>query len=371
MSYLIEVQLISIVISLACCICGSFLVLRKMSMTTDAISHTVILGIVLAFFITNNLNSPLLIIGASIIGVLTVWLIETIKKTKKVNEDSSIAVVYPFLFSIAVILISLYAKNVHLDTGSVFLGELVFTPFNRINIFGIDIGPAALYVGLIVLILNIIFILIFYKQLKLSTFDPLLATFIGFSPTIIHYLFVTIVSITAVGSFEVVGSVLVVSFMIVPPSTAYLITNKLKNMILLSVVFTIISNLIGFQIAYILDVSISGMIAFVSGIIFFIVFCFAPKKGLISLLIKKINKRKEFTEMIFLYHIKNHQNEIDYIEENGIKTINNHIKLNNKTFKNTFNSLLKKKKIVINDNVIHITKYGIEFLNTKINKNFN
>lgn len=277
----LEIMLISIFMAVSCAIPGNFLVLRKMSMMSDAITHTILLGIVLAFFVTKNLSSPLLIIGAAIIGVLTVMFIELLSNTKLLPEDASIGIVFPLFFSIAIILISKYAGNVHLDTDSVLLGELAFAPFDRFIIFGKDIGAKAIYTTGFVLILNIILVTIFFKELKIATFDPLFASIIGFYPVIIYYSFMTIVSITTVVSFQAVGSILVVSFMVGPSLTAFLITKSLKYMIIISGVLGAVSSMLGYQLAMLLDVSIAGSMAVVVGIIFFIVFICSPKYGLI------------------------------------------------------------------------------------------
>ena len=232
MSAGLEIQLIAILVAGACSILGVFLVLKSMAMVSDAITHTILLGIVLAFFIVHDLNSPLLIIGAGIIGVLTVYLVELLNSTRLLKEDSSIGIVFPLLFSIAVILISKYTKNIHLDVDSVLLGELAFAPFNRIEIFGFSVAKSLVSIFIIFLV-NLVFITVFFKELKISTFDKALALTLGMHPVLIHYILMSMVSITAVTSFGAVGSILVVAFMIGPPITAYLLTNRLKEMIVL------------------------------------------------------------------------------------------------------------------------------------------
>ena len=136
-----EILLIAIAVSIACAIPGVFLVLRHMSMMADAITHTVFLGIVLAFFVTEDLNSPLLLVGATVVGVGTVWLTEMIHNTGLVNEDASIGIIFPLLFSIAIILVSLYSGNAHLDVDTALLGEIAFAPFDRWIVNGTDLGP--------------------------------------------------------------------------------------------------------------------------------------------------------------------------------------------------------------------------------------
>lgn len=277
MSSFLAIQLIAILISISCSLLGVFLVLKKMSMLTDAITHTILLGIVLFFFVVHDLNSPFLIIGATIFGVLTVYLVELLSNTKLIKEDAAIGIVLAFLFSLAVILISKYTANIHLDIDAVLLGEIAFAPFHIREIFGVKIANA-LITGVIILILNIIFVTLFFKEIKISIFDKVLASSLGLMPILIHYLLMTMVSITAITSFEAVGATLMISFMVGPAATAYIISKDLKQMIIYSIVFGIVSSVIGVNLAIKLDVSISGMISVVIGLIFLIVFFITKKR---------------------------------------------------------------------------------------------
>ena len=136
----LEIQLIASLVAITCAIPGVFLVLRRMAMMSDAISHSILLGIVLAFFAVHDTSSPILIIGAALSGVLTVSLVEALNRTKLVKEDAAIGLVFPVLFSIGVILIARYARSIHLDVDAVLLGELAFAPFDRLVINGADLG---------------------------------------------------------------------------------------------------------------------------------------------------------------------------------------------------------------------------------------
>ncbi|MBV1925406.1 MAG: metal ABC transporter permease, partial [Dokdonia sp.] len=167
----IEIQLIAAIVAIACAIPGVFLVLRKMALISDAISHSILPGIVIGFFITQDLNSPLLILLAAITGVITVVLVEAIQKTGLVKEDTAIGLVFPVLFSIGVILIAKNANDVHLDIDAVLLGELAFAPFDRLLISGVDVGPKSLWVMGVILLLTLGLLFAFFKELKVSTFD--------------------------------------------------------------------------------------------------------------------------------------------------------------------------------------------------------
>lgn len=278
----VEIQIIAAMVAAACALPGVFLVLRRMAMMSDAISHTVLLGIVLAFFLTRNLSSPLLIAGAALMGVVTVSLVELLARTHLVREDAAIGLVFPALFSIAIILISRFAGNVHLDVDAVLLGELAFAPFNRIHLFGIDAGPVALYTTGGILVLNVLCIMTLYKEMKLATFDPALAAALGFAPGVLHYAFMALVSITAVGAFDAVGSVLVIAFMIAPPAAAYLLADRLSHMLVYAAGIGIFSAVSGYWLAYILDASIAGSMATMAGASFLVCYLFAPVRGLLA-----------------------------------------------------------------------------------------
>jgi manganese/zinc/iron transport system permease protein len=325
----IEIQLIAIITATACALPGVILVLRRMSMMSDAISHTVLLGIVIGFFIAGDLASPLLIIGAAAIGVLTVSLVALLERTRLVKEDAAIALVFPALFSIAIILISRYAGNVHLDIDAVLIGELAFAPFDRLVIFGRDIGPRGLYVMLTILFANLLFITVFYKELKLSTFDAGLATALGFAPMPLHYALMSLVSLTVVGAFDIVGSILVVALIVTPPAAAYLLTDHLGRMIGVSVLIGALSAVSGYWLANILDASIAGSMATMTGVIFFAVFLFAPEKGLISAARRRIRHRWEFAQTMLTIHLFNHENTPEALDESRIEHLREHMRWDN------------------------------------------
>lgn len=264
----IEIVVIAILAAVTCCLPGVFLVLRGVAMMSDAISHAILLGIVVMFLIIKNLTSPLLIIGASCAGVLTVFCTEIIIKSKRLKQDAAIGLVFPLFFSVGVILVSQYARNVHLDTDMVLLGELAFAPFNRLFMGGVDCGPYALWIMGAALFVNIVFIALFYKELLITTFDPTLATMSGFCPALFYYALMIITSITTVATFDAVGSIMVVALMITPPATAYLLTHCVSDLILLSVLLAALSAIFGYAAASYADVSIAGSIASMTGVFF-------------------------------------------------------------------------------------------------------
>ncbi len=358
----IEIQLIASLVAIACAIPGTFLVLRKMAMISDAISHSILPGIVIGFFITQDLNSPLLIFLAALTGILTVVLVEYIQKTGLVKEDTAIGLVFPTLFSIGVILIAKNANDVHLDVDAVLLGELAFAPFDRLLIAGIDIGPKSLWIIGSILIISIILLFAFFKELKVSTFDTGLAASLGFSPAIIHYGLMTVSSVTTVGAFDAVGAILVVALMIAPAATAYLLTNNLKRMLIYAVCFGVFSAIAGYWLAHWLDASIAGSITTMLGLLFLMVYLFAPNKGVIAVLYREKQQRTEVSLLTFLLHLRNHNEE----EERHVNHLNEHINWQKVRSKTVLELALKNNMIGIENNIVSLTEKGKDFTSQAI-----
>lgn len=274
----------------ACSVVGCFLVLRRMAMIGDAISHAVLPGIVIAFLLSGSKDSIFMMFGAAILGLLTVYLIQLFQQSG-LQADAAIGVVFTALFAVGVLLVSMYASNVHLDLDHVLYGEIAYVPWNTIEVAGVDIGPKALWITGVMFLLNLLVIGVFYKQFKLTSFDPALAAAVGIPVTLFHYMLMSLVSLTTVASFESVGAILVVGMLVVPPLTAYLLTEKLSRMILYSVGLGMLSAVAGFYVATALDASISASMLCVAGGFLLLAFLFSPTHGVIWL---KLRQRREF-----------------------------------------------------------------------------
>ncbi len=358
----IEIQLIASLVAIACAIPGTFLVLRKMAMISDAISHSILPGIVIGFFITHDLNSPLLILLAALTGIITVVLVEYIQKTGLVKEDTAIGLVFPALFSIGVIMIAKNANDVHLDVDAVLLGELAFAPFDRLLISGVDVGPKSLWIIGSILIITIILLIAFFKELKVSTFDKGLAASLGFSPAIMHYGLMSVSSVTTVGAFDAVGAILVVALMIAPAATAYLLTTNLKKMLALAIIFGVFSAISGYWVAHWLDASIAGSITTMLGLLFLAVYLLAPKKGIIAVLYREKQQRTEVSLLTFLLHLKNHNEE----EERHVNHLNEHINWQKVRSKTVLELATKNNMISIENNIVSLTEKGNDFTSQAI-----
>ena len=337
---MIESLYILIITSLACAVLGVFLVLRRLSMVSDAISHSVLLGIVIGYFVTKDIGSVLLIIGASLFGVLTTVCIELLIKSKRVTEDASVGIIFPLFFSIAVILITRYARNVHLDTEMVLIGEIILAPLHRINFLGISL-PKTLVQMSFVLLVNIVFIAVFFRKLKISSFDPVYAGVAGIAGAGLYYVFMALVSFTAVSAFESVGAILTISFFISPAASAYLISKDLKITILLAAVYAVVNSCIGYFLAVKFNVSMSGMCALVSGLTFMITIALYPG-GIITKIIRYIKNKNCFSRELLILHIDNHTGKKNALGELGYSTIREHIAWSDSKLKYVLDKLIKK-----------------------------
>ncbi|MEC2077909.1 metal ABC transporter permease [Metabacillus fastidiosus] len=275
-------------VGIVCAMIGSFLILRKMAMLADAISHTVLLGIVGGYFVSRSLEGPSLLLGAVIVGLLTAFLVQVLS-AKGVQSDAAIGVVFTSLFALGVILLSVYGGNIHLDVDHALMGEITFIPWDTFVFNGIDLGPKAVWLLGFVLIVNLTIIIICYKEFKITSFDPEMAAAIGIPVLFFHYLQMGMLSISTVASFDSVGAILVVAMLIVPASTAYLLTDKLLHMILISAGIGVLSAVSGYYFATLFNVSIAGSMATMTGIFFVFTFLLSPKHGIIAK--KRMRKR--------------------------------------------------------------------------------
>ena len=266
-------------VAVSCALLGSYLILRKMAMVGDAISHAVLPGIVIAFLISGSRDSVTMLIGAGLIGIFTTFLIEFFHKRARLQTDASIGVTFTWLFAVGVVLISVFAGQVDLDQDCVLYGEIAYVPLDLwILADGTVMGPRTLWVMAIVLLIILLFIHFGYKELFLTTFDPSYAATIGISTSLWHYLLMGMVSMTTVASFESVGAILVVALLIAPPATAYLLSNKFYIMLILASGIGVLTAISGYYLAVWLDASIAGAMATMAGVFFLMAFLYSSQQ---------------------------------------------------------------------------------------------
>ncbi len=274
----------------SCGLLGPFLILRRQVLLSDAVAHAVLPGIVLVYLLTGS-RAPLpVIIGAGLFAVICVIGIEQIRATGLVRADAAIGLVFPVLFAIGVIGVTTFASGVHLDLDSTIYGEIAFTPFRTWEVFGLELARSLPLLGSVALV-NLLLLVLFWKELKVSTFDPVFARVNGVSPVLVSRLVLIAVAVTGVTAFESVGAILVVTMLIVPAAAAYLLTVRLLPLILATVAIGWVSAIGGYSSAVALDASIAGAMGLVATLCFAFALLFSPRYGVLARLLIRSRRR--------------------------------------------------------------------------------
>lgn len=279
--------------AVACALPGCFLVLRKMSMMGDAISHAVLPGLAIGFLLTGSRSSVPMFIGAAVVGVLTAVFTQWVSRFGRVDRGAAMGIVFTTLFALGLLLIVQAADHVDLDPGCVLYGAIELVPLDVIHTFRlggmeIEVPRAAVSLAVIALV-NTALILLLFKEFNLSSFDPSLATTVGINATVMHYLLMAMVAVTTVAAFEAVGSIIVIAMLVVPAAAAYLLTDRLGVMLAISALIGVLSAglghlgaitvppLLGFE-----STTTSGMMACTAGLLFVLAWLFSPRHGLLA-----------------------------------------------------------------------------------------
>ena len=278
----------AVLAGMTCALVGSFLILKKMSMLGDAISHAVLPGIAVAFMISGTHGGSGMFLGAAIVGILTAMLVELIHRHGKVEHGAAMGVVFSILFAIGLILIEHVARDIDIHPEHVLMGAVELVPLHVVSVMGLEL-PRGVVVLITMLLIDVTAVTVLFKELRITIFDPDLATTLGINATFMHYLLMTLVAMTTVAAFEVVGSILVIAMLIVPGATAWLLTRRLLPFIVTSVLVAAaaaalghvaaitVPPLVGFE-----DTSTAGSMAVVLGTLFFLAFLFAPERGVVA-----------------------------------------------------------------------------------------
>ena len=277
-------------VNAACGLVGNFLILRRMALVGDAISHSLLPGIAIVFIISNSRSTGLMVAGALAAGLLSVWLIEFIHKKTRVKQDAALGVTFTTLFAIGVILISVYADHVDLDLECVLYGEIGWIGFeDALLVLGMEIPIPVLQMGGTLLAVMVL-VVIFYKELLVTSFDSGLATSLGIPASWIHYGLMMMLSLVIVFSFESVGAILVIAMLIMPGATGALISDRLPHILTLSVFFGAFYSLAGLHLAEWLNCSQAGAMV-VSGFgLFCLTWIASPRRGLIVQSLKRLRQ---------------------------------------------------------------------------------
>jgi manganese/zinc/iron transport system permease protein len=276
------IALMGFLVATACGLVGNYLILRRMALVGDAISHSVLPGLAIAFLLANSRSSTAMFAGALVAGVLTTVLIEIIHKKSRVKQDAAIGITFSSLFAVGVILISLFADKVDLDQECVLYGEIAFIPLEpAVEWGGLTLGPASVVRMGIVTLAAILLIVLFYKELLVSSFDAALAFSLGINATIVHYSLMCLLSIVIVSAFESVGAILVIAMLILPGATASLLSQRLPIILALTFVFAAFSSILGIHLGLWLECSIAGAMVVMGSLLFAMAWVLSPSQGLL------------------------------------------------------------------------------------------
>jgi manganese/zinc/iron transport system permease protein len=280
------IVLMGFFVTAACGLIGNYLILRRMALIGDAISHSVLPGIAIAFLVAQSRGSLPLFIGALVAGILTTILIELIHGKSRIKQDSAIGITFSCFFAFGVILISIYAGTIDLDADCVLFGEIGWVPEERpyVTWGGLVLGPLSVVRMGLVLLATMALIVLFYKELLITSFDPELATSLGIHARVMHYALMSVLSVIVVSAFEAVGAILVIAMLILPGATAALLSQHLLTRLLLTLLHAVGSSIGGIHIALALNASIAPAMVIAGSLLFILAWLVSPTEGLRRLL---------------------------------------------------------------------------------------
>ncbi len=311
-------------VGLAAVLPGTFLVLRGSAMLADAVSHAIVLGIIVAWLATGATAGPVQVAGAAAAGLVCVWLAESLAASGLVKADAAIGLAFPAMFAAGVLLINLNARNLHLDADAVLLGQIGLVWIETVEVAGVAV-PRAVMTLAAVLALNATFVAVFWKELKLAAFDPGLAAALGFRPRLIGHALLALTAVTAVAAFEAVGAVLFVAFAVVPPATALLLSDRLGTVVALAAAAAAAAAGAGYAAAAAWDVSIAGSMACATGILLAAAALFAPGRGALAGRRSARAARADTDARALAAHLLTHAGDAGAEEEAEARALSDHL----------------------------------------------
>lgn len=358
-----EIIIVIILSAITCSIPGAFLVMRKNYYAADTTNRSAMLGIAVALIFSSYLSSPLVIILGSLTAGLAMILIKKIKDfTSFRAKGLSIIVSSAFLcFGILIASNFSFTNATNFDLSIIYLGETAFTYFNRLRVFGVDIGSYALYAISLVLIINIIIITVFYKEFKIDGVDKNYAASIQMKESTIDYLLLIMTSLSVSVSFQTAGIFMTSAFILGPAATALFYTKRLSSLAFVSVFISSIACLAGFGIAWPNEVSISGTIVSFIGILFIVSVLFSPEEGLLKKHFDNLTTQKRLEEYIIMDILNSEI--IDCREKNVNEAISSSLKWKLMKVSYIMNKLKAENKIEIVQNKVQLTEEGKSILN--------
>jgi manganese/zinc/iron transport system permease protein len=324
MSISAMIILTGLLLALSGAVLGTFLVLRGAAMLTDAISHSVVLAIVLVWMLTGATSGPLQVAGAVAMGLATVGLTALLQRSRLIADDAAIGLVFPALFAGGVLLINLHARDVHIDLDSVLLGEIGLVWLHRVDVLGVELPVAVVSLGLLGVV-NLAFVLGFWKHLVLSSFDAPLAAALGLRPGVVGLALMALTAATAVAAFEAVGAILFIAFVTAPAATGLLLSNRPGLAMATAVAAGSLAVLGGHAVALGQDLPIAPVMALCAGGIFALALALGPRHGLIARLLQSRAKAMAHASRGLVAHLHAHENDPAASAENSVAALSEHL----------------------------------------------
>jgi len=316
--------LLGAVVGMAATVVGTFLLLRKSTMLTDAIGHSVLFGIVVGFLVVGDLHHPALTVGAALAGLLTVAGTRALEATGRVRSDAAIGLVFPLLFALGVLLAGRYAGDAHLDADAVLVGEIGFAWIDVAPFFGLEV-PRALRTMLVVLALDAVLVASLWKELKAGAFDPGFAAAIGLAPGAVATALLAATSLTAVAAFDAVGAVLFVAFVVAPPAAGLLLANRVGTMLVIGLFVSVAAAIGGYGAALAYDLAIAPAMALVAGALVGGALLVGPRHGLVAHLVRARTRGLDLDARALLVHLATHADAEADARENTRPALREHL----------------------------------------------
>lgn len=324
---------------------GSFIVLRNMSLIGDALSHAILPGVFIAFLVFGY--SPIgFFMGSVIAGLLTAVLITWIQQNIKTKNDAAIGIVFTLMFAIGVIGISWLnnEEGVHLDLKDFLIGSIM------------GISNQDVWLTIIVTLYTIASVIFFYRFLFITTFQPVIARTMGISTKMVHYFLMLLLSFAVVAGLKTVGVILVVALLIIPSSTALLLSNKLKRVIIYSALVGLISAVLGLIMSIFMDSPPGPAMVLVAAVLYFMAALFSPQKGLVQRMIRTVNQRKKIEREDILRQADKHSPSNPLT----LERLKERLGLTTSTLRNHLNFLKEEGVLLVGDTIALTAKGKVE-----------
>ena len=274
-SYFARALLAGSLVAVVCGTVGCFIILRRMAFLGDAIAHAMLAGVTAGYlfmqvFFGRDAHAPAMIIGSILAGFVTVALIGFVSRVSRIKDDTAIGIMYTGIFALGGLMASMFSDRIHIDLLHFMMGQVL------------AVGDTDMWMMAIVSSLVLAVIIIFFRPLQLTSFDPILAASIGIPVVGINYLLTTCTSLVVVSAVQIVGVVLVVGLLVTPAACAYLVCDRLSRMLFASAVFGVTSVVGGMYLSEWMDVAAGSAIVVMSTLQFMAVLVFAPKYGILA-----------------------------------------------------------------------------------------